>query len=128
MLNGSRIFISNAAVAGVIIVFAMTDKSRGTDGISAFIVPADTPGLRIGRHLKKVGIRGSIMAEVFLENCRIPKENLLGGEGQGGEIARTTLDGSSDRHCCAGRWYCSGCTRRIDKILQTKSPVRKTYR
>ncbi len=94
VLGGSRIFVSNAAVAGVIIVFASTDKSRGTEGISAFIVPADTPGLRIGRHLKKVGIRGSIMAEVFLENCRIPKENLLGIEGQGGEIARTTLDGS----------------------------------
>ncbi len=94
VLNGSKIFISNASVAGVIIVFAMTDKSKGTEGISAFIVRAGTPGLRIGRHLKKVGIRGSLMAEVFLENCRIPKENLLGGEGQGGEIARMTLDGS----------------------------------
>ena len=94
VLNGSRIFISNASVAGVIIVFAMTDKSRAAEGISAFIVRAGTPGLRIGRHLKKVGIRGSLMAEVFLENCRIPKENLLGAEGQGGEIAGMTLDGS----------------------------------
>jgi alkylation response protein AidB-like acyl-CoA dehydrogenase len=110
VLNGSRIFISNAALAGVIIVFAVTDKSRGTEGISAFIVRAGAPGLQIGRHLKKVGIRGSIMAEAALENCRIPKENLLGGEGQGGEIARMTPDGSRMVHCCAGRWYCSGCT------------------
>ncbi len=94
VLNGSKIFISNAPVAGVIVVFAMTDKSRGTDGgMSAFIVPAGTPGLEIGRHLKKMGIRGSLTAEVFLKNCRIPKENLLGVEGQGGEISMMTIDG-----------------------------------
>ena len=93
VLNGSKIFISNAPVAGMIIVFAMTDKSKGTKGISAFIVPAGTPGLVIGKHLNKMGIRGSLTAEVFLKDCRIPKENLLGGEGQGFKIAMMTLDG-----------------------------------
>ena len=93
VLNGSKIFISNAPVAGVIIIFAMTDKSKGTKGISAFIVPAGTPGLEIGKHLNKMGIRGSLTAEVFLKDCRIPKENLLGGEGQGFKIAMMTLDG-----------------------------------
>jgi len=93
VLNGSKIFISNAPVAGVIIVFAMTDKSKGTKGISAFIVPAGSPGLVIGKHLNKMGIRGSLTAEVFLKDCRIPKENLLGGEGQGFKIAMMTLDG-----------------------------------
>ena len=93
VLNGSKIFISNAPVAGVIIVFAMTDRSRGTKGISAFIVPAGAPGLVIGKHLDKMGIRGSLTAEVFLKDCRIPKENLLGGEGQGFKIAMMTLDG-----------------------------------
>ena len=93
VLNGSKIFISNAPVAGVIIVFAMTDKSKGTKGISAFIVPAGTPGLDIGKHLNKMGIRGSLTAEVLLKDCRIPKENLLGGEGQGFKIAMMTLDG-----------------------------------
>ena len=93
VLNGSKIFISNAPVAGVIIVFAMTDKSGGAEGISAFIVPAQTPGLEIGKHLRKMGIRGALTAEVFLKNCRIPKENLLGVEGQGGEIASATIDG-----------------------------------
>lgn len=93
VLNGSKIFISNAPVAGVIIVFAMTDKSKGTKGISAFIVPGDTPGLIIGKHLNKMGIRGALTSEVLLKDCRIPKGNLLGGEGQGFKIAMMTLDG-----------------------------------
>ena len=93
VLNGSKIFITNAPVAGVIIVFAMTDKSKGTKGISAFIVPAGSPGLVIGKHLEKMGIRGSLTSEVLLKDCRIPKENLLGAEGQGFRIAMMTLDG-----------------------------------
>jgi butyryl-CoA dehydrogenase len=93
VLNGSKMFISNAPVAGVLVVFAMTDKSKGTRGISAFIVPGGTPGLIIGKHLNKMGIRGSLTAEVFLKDCRIPKENLLGQEGQGFKIAMMTLDG-----------------------------------
>jgi len=93
VLNGSKIFISNAPVAGVLIIFAMTDKSKGTKGISAFIVSGKTPGLTIGKHLDKMGIRGSLTAEVFLKDCRIPKENLLGQEGQGFRIAMMTLDG-----------------------------------
>jgi butyryl-CoA dehydrogenase len=94
VLNGSRIFISNAAVAKVIIVFAMTDASKGAKGVSAFIVPASTPGFQIGRHLKKTGTRGSLTAEVSLQDCRIPKENLLGDQGQGTEIFMMTLDGA----------------------------------
>lgn len=93
VLNGTKIFISNAPVAGVIVVFAMTDPSKGVKGISAFIVPAGTPGLVIGRHLNKMGIRGALTAEVHLQDCRIPKENLLGAEGQGFKIAMMTLDG-----------------------------------
>jgi butyryl-CoA dehydrogenase len=93
VLNGSKIFISNAPVAGVLVIFAMTDKSKGTKGISGFIVPGGAPGLQIGRHLNKMGIRGSLTAEVFMKDCRIPKENLLGGEGQGFKIAMSTLDG-----------------------------------
>lgn len=93
VLNGSKIFISNAPVAGVMIIFAMTDKSKGTKGISAFIVPEKTPGLAIGKHLNKMGIRGSLTAEVLLKDCRVPKGNLLGQEGQGFRIAMMTLDG-----------------------------------
>ncbi len=93
VLNGSKIFISNSPVAGVIVIFAMTDKTKGTRGISAFLVPAGTPGLKVGRHLDKMGIRGSLTAEVLMQDCRIPKENLLGQEGQGFKIAMMTLDG-----------------------------------
>ncbi|MHC1725644.1 MAG: acyl-CoA dehydrogenase [Syntrophobacteraceae bacterium] len=93
VLNGSKIFISNAPVAGVIVAFAMTDKSKGTKGISAFIVPGGTPGLIIGKHLNKMGIRGALTSEVLFKDCRIPKENLLGQEGMGFKIAMMTLDG-----------------------------------
>jgi len=93
VLNGTKMFISNAPVAGVFIIFASTDKSKGPKGLSAFIVPADTPGIKPGEHLNKMGIRGALTSEVVLKNCRIPKGNLLGGEGQGFKIAMMTLDG-----------------------------------
>lgn len=93
ILNGSKIFITNAAYAHVYIVMAMTDKSKGTKGISAFIVEKDFPGFSIGKKEKKMGIRGSATCELIFENCVVPKENLLGKEGQGFGIAMRTLDG-----------------------------------
>jgi len=93
ILNGSKIFITNAIYAHVYIVFAMTDKSLGIKGISAFIVEKGTPGFSFGVKEKKLGIRGSATAELIFENCRIPKENLLGKIGGGFGIAMKTLDG-----------------------------------
>ncbi|KXZ39323.1 butyryl-CoA dehydrogenase [Alkalithermobacter thermoalcaliphilus JW-YL-7 = DSM 7308] len=93
VLNGSKIFITNAGYAQIYIVMAMTDKGKGTKGISAFIVEADTPGFTIGKKELKLGIRGSSTCELIFENCKIPKENLLGKEGQGFKIAMKTLDG-----------------------------------
>lgn len=93
ILNGSKIFITNALYAHVYIVMAMTDKSKGTRGISAFIVERDTQGFTIGKKEKKMGIRGSATCELVFENCRIPKENLLGKLGGGFGIAMKTLDG-----------------------------------
>lgn len=93
VLNGSKIFITNAAYANVYIVIAMTDKSQGTRGISAFIVERDAPGFSIGKKEKKMGIRGSATCELIFENCRIPKDNLLGKLGGGFPIAMKTLDG-----------------------------------
>lgn len=93
VLNGSKIFITNAGYAHVYVIMAMTDKSLGTKGISAFIVEKDTPGFSIGKKEKKLGIRGSATCELIFENCRIPKENLLGELGKGFKIAMMTLDG-----------------------------------
>lgn len=93
VLNGSKIFITNAEFADVFIVMAMTDKSKGTKGISAFIVEKDYPGFSVGPHEKKMGIRGSSTYELIFEDCRIPKDALLGPEGKGFPIAMHTLDG-----------------------------------
>ncbi|MEA4868532.1 MAG: acyl-CoA dehydrogenase [Rikenellaceae bacterium] len=93
LLNGNKIFITNAGYAHVYIVFAMTDKSVGVKGISTFIVEKDTPGFSIGKKELKLGIRGSATCELIFENCIIPKENLLGKIGGGFSIAMKTLDG-----------------------------------
>ena len=93
VLNGSKIFITNAGFANVFVVFAMTDKSLGTKGISAFIVERDFPGFKVGSHEKKMGIRGSSTCELVFEDCIVPKENLLGELNKGFKVAMTTLDG-----------------------------------
>ena len=93
VLTGSKIFITNAGHAEVTIVFAMTDKAKGTRGISAFIVEKDTPGFRVGKKEEKMGIRGSSTCELIFENARVPAANLLGREGGGFGIAMKTLDG-----------------------------------
>lgn len=93
VLNGTKIFITNAEAADIYVVFAMTDKSAGTRGISAFIVEKGTPGFSFGLPEKKMGIRGSSTCELIFENCRIPVDNLLGREGKGFGIAMSTLDG-----------------------------------
>ncbi|GAD04910.1 acyl-CoA dehydrogenase [Porphyromonas crevioricanis] len=93
VLNGNKIFITNAEYAHVYIIFAMTDKSQGTKGITAFIVEKDMPGFSVGKKELKLGIRGSATCELIMENCIVPKENLLGKVGGGFKIAMKTLDG-----------------------------------
>lgn len=94
VLNGTKIFITNSGFADVFIIIAITDReAKGTRGISAFIVDRDAPGFRVGEPENKMGIRASSTCELIMEDCRIPKENLLGREGKGFALAMKTLDG-----------------------------------
>ncbi|MGD0606326.1 MAG: acyl-CoA dehydrogenase [Streptosporangiaceae bacterium] len=93
ILNGSKIFISNAPFAEIYIVFAKTDTTKGTKGISAFIVERDTPGFSVGEAEHKLGIRGSSTPPLYFSDCHIPADALLGGEGNGFKVAMQTLDG-----------------------------------
>jgi butyryl-CoA dehydrogenase len=92
ILNGSKIFITNATNAETFILFALTDKTKGAKGISAFIIEKNFPGFSIGTVEELMGIRGSGQAELVMDNCHVPAENLLGAEGAGFGIAMGTLD------------------------------------
>lgn len=93
IINGSKIFISNSGIADLCIVMAMTDKAQGTRGISAFIVETDTPGYGVGKQEEKMGIRAAKTASLTFDNVLVPKDNLLGAEGEGFKIALHSLDG-----------------------------------
>ena len=94
ILNGKKCFITNAPEAGLYTVIAVTNKGRGTRGMSAFLLEKGTPGFSFGKKEDKMGIRCSHTSELIFEDCKIPKENLLGTEGQGFIIAMKTLDNS----------------------------------
>ena len=93
VINGQKMWITNAPVAGHIIVTAVTDKDKGKKGISAIIVPRDTPGMSFGKHEAKMGLRGSVSTAVMLEDVRVPRENLLGERGRGFVQFLQVLDG-----------------------------------
>ena len=92
VLNGTKQFITNGDIAGVTIVMAKTDKTKGVKGISAFLVEKDTPGLKVGPLENKLGLRGSRTAELIFEDCCVPKENLLGVMNKGFFSVMNTLD------------------------------------
>jgi isovaleryl-CoA dehydrogenase len=92
VLNGSKMWITNGAEADVMIIYAYTDPAAGPKGLTAFIVEKGSPGLSCGSHLDKLGMRGSNTAPVFLEDCAVPEEHVLGGVGNGARVLMSGLD------------------------------------
>jgi len=94
VLNGNKIFITNGAEAETVVTFATLDKSQGYRGVTAFIVEKGMNGYSVGKHERKLGIRGSSTTELIFDNCFVPEKNRLGPEGKGFRIALETIDGS----------------------------------
>ncbi len=92
VLNGAKTWVSNGGIAGVFVVFAATDPAAGARGLSAFAVPVETPGLTIGGREKTLGLRGASITRLYLRDCRVPADHLLGAEGDGYKIALGALD------------------------------------
>jgi alkylation response protein AidB-like acyl-CoA dehydrogenase len=90
-LTGTKVWITNAGEADLYVVFATVDRSRGREGITAFVVPRDTPGFRVGSHERKMGIRGSSSAELVFDGALVPEANRLGAEGEGLKVALGAL-------------------------------------
>ena len=93
ILNGSKRFITNAGYAEVYLVMASTDRSKGSHGVTCFLVDKDTPGFTVGKKEEKMGLHGSATCELIFEDAMVPVENLLGAEGQGFKVAMSLLDG-----------------------------------
>jgi len=92
VLNGTKMFVTNAPVADLVIVFATVDASKGVGGVSGFIIEKGTPGLSVSRKIDKMGLRTSPMGEVILEDCEVPVENLIGKEGMGASIFTASME------------------------------------
>ena len=126
VLNGNKIFITNAGVADIFVVMAMTDKEKGNHGISAFIVEKDFPGFKVGKHEEKMGIRGSSTCELVFEDCIVPKENLLGEEGKGFKYAMMTLDGGRIGIAAQALGIAQGAIDETVEYVKTRKQFGKT--
>ncbi len=100
LVNGTKIFITNGGEADVYLVMAKTDKTKGAQGVSAFIIEKETQGFTFGKKEKKLGVRASATRELIFENCRIPSANLLGEEGKGFKVAMGALNGGRITTSC----------------------------
>ncbi|TML21668.1 MAG: acyl-CoA dehydrogenase [Actinobacteria bacterium] len=125
VLDGSKRFITNAAVASLYTVFAKTDPAAGHSGISAFVVESDTPGFEVARLEPKMGIAGSTTGELLFESCRVPAENLLGDEGEGFRIAMRVLDRSRPGVAAQGLGIAQGATDYALEYARTRETMGK---
>jgi alkylation response protein AidB-like acyl-CoA dehydrogenase len=93
IINGQKVWITNAANADWALVFCVTDREKRYKGLTALMVPKDATGFSVGKHEEKMGIRGAVSAGLHFENCHVPVSNRLGSEGEGFKVAMSTLDG-----------------------------------
>jgi alkylation response protein AidB-like acyl-CoA dehydrogenase len=115
LLNGSKTFVTNAGITDIVVVFATVDRSKGTYGITGFLVEKDFPGFSVGKKIEKMGIRTSPMSELFLDNCEVPAENLLGKEGAGSVIFNRAMEW--ERSCILASAIGS-MERQLDSCIQ----------
>jgi alkylation response protein AidB-like acyl-CoA dehydrogenase len=125
VLEGSKRFITNAAVAGLYTVFAKTDPSAGHRGISAFLVESETPGFQVARLEPKLGISGSTTGEIVFDGCRVPAENLLGAEGEGFRLAMRILDRSRPSVAAQALGIAQGATDYALEYARTRETMGK---
>ena len=125
VLDGSKRFITNAAVAGLYTVFAKTDPEAGHSGISAFVVEADSPGFEVARLEPKMGIRGSTTGELTFTECRVPAANLLASEGEGFHVAMRVLDRSRPGVAAQALGIAQGATDYALEYAKTRETMGK---
>jgi alkylation response protein AidB-like acyl-CoA dehydrogenase len=125
VLNGSKHFTTNASIAGIYVVMAITDRSSTEHGISAFLIERDTPGLSIGKKENKLGMRASDTAAIILEDCRIPAKNLLGTEGAGFTDSMQVLDGGRISIAALGVGMAQGAYEHALKYAGTRKQFGK---
>ena len=120
VLDGTKQWITNGGEAEIYTIIAMTDKSKGARGASAFIVEKDTPGFSFGKKEKKMGIRASATRELIFDSCRIPKENILGKQGLGFIVAMRTLDNARAGVGAQGVWVAQGAFEEAVKFARQR--------
>ena len=123
ILNGSKTFITHGGVGETAVVTAVTDKSKGTKGISAFILEKGYEGFKVGKKENKLGMRSSDTCELIFENCKVPAENLIGNEGEGFKQAMQFLT-AEEFLLRLFQWELRRCIKILNKIRQAAQTVR----
>lgn len=125
ILNGTKTFITNAIIADVFVAFAYTDRDAGPKGMSAFLIPKGTPGLGLGQHFDKLGVRGSQTSEVVFKDCVVPADCMLGNEGEGFKIAMSALDVGRIGIAAMSTGIAQGCLDESIKYSKERVQFRK---